>query len=122
MGLTSEQTQIIKATAPILQEHGLAITTHFYRILLAEIPCLRAIFNQARQVRGHQARALADALFACATKIDNIAVLRPVVEHVCQKRASLFVRPEQYDVVRTYLLRSLADVLGTAATPAVLDA
>ena len=122
MALTPEQTQIIKATAPVLQEHGLTITTHFYNTLLAEVPCLRTVFNHAHQATGHQARALADALFAYASNIDNLAALGPFVEHVCQKHVSLFVRPEQYDVVGTYLLRSLSEVLGEAATPPILDA
>ena len=122
MGLTTEQTAIIKATIPVLQEHGLTITTHFYQTLLAEIPALNSVFNQAHQATGHQARALAGALVAYASNIDKLAALAPFLERVCNKHVSLFVRPEQYAVVGTYLLRSLSAVLGDACTPPILDA
>lgn len=38
--LSPEQIQIIKATAPVLQERGKEITTLFYKDMLTEIPDL----------------------------------------------------------------------------------
>lgn len=120
--LTPEQVQIIKATVPVLKEHGNAITTSFYATLLAENPTLNAVFNQANQANNHQATALASSLYAYATHIDDLGVLSPAVEKICHKHASLYIRSEQYDVVGTYLLRAMGDVLGAALTPEILDA
>ncbi|GFF51876.1 hypothetical protein IFM46972_09400 [Aspergillus udagawae] len=54
--LTLKQIEVIRATVPILQEHGAAITTTFYRSMLTEHPELNNVFNTANQVNGHQAR------------------------------------------------------------------
>ncbi|KAK3725945.1 Nitric oxide oxidoreductase [Vermiconidia calcicola] len=122
MGLTSEQVQTIRSTAPILQEHGNTITTSFYSTMLKEVPDLKNVFNQANQVNGHQPAALAASLHAYATNIDDLGALSPAVEKICQKHASLYIQPKQYEVVGEYLLRAMGEVLGSALTPEVLDA
>lgn len=120
--LTPDQVAIIKSTVPVLQEHGNAITTHFYATLLKENPALNNIFNQANQANNHQASALASALYAYAANIDNLGVLSPAVEKICHKHASLYIRPEQYKIVGEYLLRAMGDVLGAALSSEVLGA
>jgi nitric oxide dioxygenase len=122
MSLTQEQVQTIKATVPVLQQHGNAITSSFYDTLLKEVPDLNNVFNQANQRNQHQAQALAGALYAYASNIDDLGVLSPAVEKICHKHASLYIRPEQYEVVGTYLLRAMGDVLGSALTPEILEA
>ncbi|KAH0400101.1 flavohemoglobin, partial [Aureobasidium melanogenum] len=122
MSLTPEQVKLIKATVPVLKEHGTAITAHFYELLLKENPSLNGIFNQTNQKNGHQAGALAGSLYAYASHIDDLGVLSPAVEKICHKHASMYVRPEHYDVVGTYLLRAMGDVLGAALTPELLEA
>ncbi|EMC99462.1 hypothetical protein BAUCODRAFT_337528 [Baudoinia panamericana UAMH 10762] len=122
MALTPGQVDIIRSTVPVLKEHGNDITKSFYETLLAEVPDLNNVFNQANQRNNHQAAALASALYAYASHIDDLGVLSPAVEKICQKHASLYIKPEQYDVVGTYLLRAMGDVLGSALTPEVRDA
>jgi nitric oxide dioxygenase len=122
MPLSVEQVQIIKSTVPVLAEHGNAITTSFYSTMLKENPVLYNIFSRTNQDNGHQPRALAAALYAYAANIDNLAVLGPAVELMCQRHASLFIRPEHYDIVGRYLLAAMGSVLGSALTPDVLDA
>ncbi|KAL1967070.1 hypothetical protein VTN77DRAFT_3594 [Rasamsonia byssochlamydoides] len=122
MGLTPEQVKLIKATVPVLQDHGNAITTTFYQNMLAENPELNAIFNTANKVTGRQPRALAAALFAYATHIDDLGALAPAVELICHKHASLYIRPEHYKIVGTYLLAAMKQVLGDALTPEIHDA
>ncbi|GAB1738463.1 hypothetical protein NU219Hw_g3269t1 [Hortaea werneckii] len=122
MSLTAEQVQIIRSTVPVLQQHGNDITTLFYHTMIDENPELRNIFNQANQFNKHQPRALAGALYAYASHIDDVGALAPAVEKICQRHASLYVRPEQYDIVGKYLLRAMGDVLGSALTPEVLEA
>ena len=116
MALTPDQVQLIKATVPILREHGKEITTTFYKTMLADHPALNDIFNQANQATGHQASALADSLYAYASHINDLGVLAPAVERIDQKHSSLHVQPEQYDIVGTYLLKAMKDVLGDALT------
>ncbi|KAI6859263.1 flavohemoglobin [Hortaea werneckii] len=122
MSLTADQVQIIRSTVPVLQQHGNDITTLFYHTMIDENPELRNIFNQANQFNNHQPRALAGALYAYASHIDDVGALTPTVEKICQRHASLYVRPEQYEIVGKYLLRAMGDVLGSALTPEVLEA
>jgi nitric oxide dioxygenase len=122
MPLSQKQVALIKATVPVLKEHGNAITTCFYDTLLAEELSLNEVFNQANQANGRQASALAGALYAYASHIDNLGALTPAVEKICHKHASLYIKPEQYDVVGRYLLRAMGDVLGSALTDDILDA
>jgi nitric oxide dioxygenase len=122
MSLTPDQAKIIKATVPVLREHGNEITTRFYEEMLAEVPDLNDVFNHTNQVNGHQAAALAGSLYAYAAHIDDLGALSPAVERICQKHASLYVRPEHYKVVGTYLLRAMKEVLGDALTPEIKEA
>ncbi|KAL1651925.1 hypothetical protein SLS58_000048 [Diplodia intermedia] len=122
MPLTPDQAKIIKATVPILAEHGNTITTRFYANMLRENPDLNNIFSNTHQATGHQPRALAMSLYAYASNIDDLGVLAPAVELICQKHASLHIQPEHYGVVGTYLLAAMQEVLGAALTPAVHDA
>jgi nitric oxide dioxygenase len=122
MPLTQEQVQTIKATVPVLKDHGDAITASFYDTLLKDIPDLKNVFNQANQRNRHQAQALAGALYAYASHVDDLGVLAPALERICHKHASLYIQPAQYEVVGIYLLRAMGDVLGSALTPAVLEA
>ncbi|KAJ9104951.1 hypothetical protein QFC19_003746 [Naganishia cerealis] len=122
MPLTPEQVQIVKSTVPVLEEHGESITTVFYRNMLAAHPELNNIFNTTNQINGHQARALAASVYAYAKYIDDLGVLSPAVEQICQKHASLYIQPEQYDIVGEHLLKAMGEVLGEALTPEILDA
>ncbi|EAW07100.1 putative flavohemoprotein [Aspergillus clavatus NRRL 1] len=120
--LTPEQIAIIKATVPVLKDHGTNITTVFYKNMLTEHPDLNKVFNTANQVNGHQARALAGALFAYASHIDDLGALGPAVELICNKHASLYIQPDDYKIVGKYLLEAMKQVLGDACTDEVLDA
>ncbi|OJD40517.1 flavohemoprotein [Diplodia corticola] len=122
MPLTPEQAKIIKATVPILAQHGNTITTRFYANVLRENPDLNNIFSNTHQVTGHQPRALAMSLYAYASNIDDLGVLSPAVELICQKHASLYIQPEHYSVVGTYLLAAMKEILGDALTPDIHDA
>ncbi|TIA21438.1 flavohemo protein [Aureobasidium pullulans] len=122
MSLTPDQVKLIKATVPVLKEHGNTITSHFYQLMLEENPSLNSVFNQTHQKTGHQAGALAGSLYAYASHIDDLGVLAPAVEKICHKHASMYVQPEHYEVVGTYLLRAMGDILGAALTPDILEA
>lgn len=120
--VTPAQIEIVKATAPVLKEHGTTITTVFYQNMLGNNPELKNIFSITSQANGRQPRALANAVLGYATYIDNLPVLTHAVERIAHKHASLFVTPEQYNIVGKYLLEAIGQVLGPAATPEIVDA
>ena len=82
----------------------------------------RVVFNQANQCNGHQAAALAGSLYAYAAHIDDLGVLSPAMERISQKHSSLYIQPEQYVIVGTYLLQAMKKVLGDDLTPEIHDA
>ncbi|KAJ5467988.1 Globin [Penicillium sp. IBT 31633x] len=120
--MTPDQIAVIKATVPVLAEHGNTITTVFYRNMLAAHPELNTVFNTPNQVNGHQPRALAGALYAYASYIDDLGALSSAVELICNKHASLYIKPDDYKIVGKYLLEAMAEVLGAALTPEIHDA
>lgn len=120
--LTSSQRAVVKATAPVLKEHGETITTLFYKNMLDANPELRNIFNETNQFGGAQPRALAGAVFAYATYIDDLMKLTAAVERIAHKHASLSVQPEHYPIVGKFLLEAIATVLGDACTPEIAEA
>jgi nitric oxide dioxygenase len=120
--LTSAQTEIVKATVPVLQAHGEAITATFYRNLFAAHPELYNIFNPANQHNGGQQRSLAAAVLAYAQHIENPFVLGQMLERIESKHVSLEVLPEHYPIVGKFLLGAIKETLGAAATPDILDA
>lgn len=109
--------QQVKATAPILKQHGVVLTSHFYQRMFQHNPELKNIFNQGHQHAGQQQQALAMAVAAYAEHIDAPEVLLPVLERVAHKHASLGIRAEHYPIVGKHLLASIREVLGEEAAP-----
>ncbi|WWC87451.1 uncharacterized protein L201_002340 [Kwoniella dendrophila CBS 6074] len=120
--LTQKQREIIKSTAPILAEHGVTITTHFYKNMIRAHPELRDVFSESSQKLGHQPRALAAAVYAYACNIDDLTPLLPVVDRIAYKHTSLHIVAEQYGIVGKHLIQSIVDILGDAVTPEIGDA
>lgn len=112
----------IDASVPVLREHGLVITSTFYRNMFAAHPELTNLFNMGNQANGLQQQSLASAVFAYAANIDNAAALGPVVSRIVHKHASVGITAEHYPIVGRHLLGAIQEVLGDAATPALLSA
>lgn len=120
--LTQKTKDLVKATAPVLAEHGQAIIGHFYKRMFAAHPELLNTFNVSHQERGEQQQALARAVYAYAANIENPESLMAVLQGIANKHASLGVRPEQYPIVGEHLLASIKEVLGDAATDDIISA
>jgi nitric oxide dioxygenase len=120
--MTTDQKQLVKATVPVLREHGVLLTTHFYDRMFRHNPELRHVFNMGNQQNKKQQTALAMAVLAYAEHIENPSVLMPVIDSIGHKHTSLSIRAEHYAIVGEHLLASIAEVLGEAATPELLDA
>ncbi len=121
--LTADQTAVIKSTVPILEAGGEALTTHFYKIMLADYPQVRPLFNQAHQASGTQPRALANGVLMYAKNIDRLQELGSLAGQIVNKHVALQVLPEHYPIVGACLLRAIREVLGQdIATDLVIDA
>ncbi|OAH53055.1 nitric oxide dioxygenase [Domibacillus aminovorans] len=120
--LSQKTIDIVKSTAPILETHGVDITTYFYKTMFEAHPELLNIFNHANQSQGRQQTALANTVYAAAQYIDQLEVLLPTVKQIAQKHRSLTVKPEHYPIVGEYLLKAIKGVLGDAATDEIIGA
>lgn len=121
--MASQKTiEIVKSTAPVLAIHGDSITKVFYQRLFENHPALKSVFNMSHQAHGTQSKALANAVYAYAANIDNLAVLSSAVEQITQKHSSLNVTAEMYQIVGTNLLAAIKEVLKDTATPDIMEA
>ncbi|CAD6559996.1 NO-inducible flavohemoprotein [Paraburkholderia metrosideri] len=121
--LSAEHRAIVKATVPLLESGGEALTTHFYTMLMSEHPEVRPLFNQANQASGAQPRALANGVLMYARHIDQLEQLGGLVSQIINKHVALNILPEHYPIVGQCLLKSIREVLGAdIATDAVIEA
>ena len=120
--LTTQQIELVKATVPVLREHGVALTSHFYKRMLSHNPELMQVFNMGHQRAGFQQQALAGAVLAYAENIENLPALLGAVAHIANKHVSVGIRAEHYPIVGKHLIASIKEVLGDAATPELIDA
>lgn len=80
------------------------------------------LFNMSHQKDGEQPKALALAVLAYARNIENLGALGGMVERIAEKHVGLNILPEHYPYVADALLGAIAQVLGDAATPEILEA
>lgn len=114
--------EIVKATVPVLEEHGTAITTVFYKNMFDQHPELLDIFNETNQKLGRQQTALAMTVLAAAKHLDKLAVLLPQVTQISHKHRALQILPEHYPIVGHHLIGAIKEVLGEAANDDIIDA
>ena len=119
---SKENIAIVKATVPVLKEHGETITKVFYTNLFEEHPELKNVFNMTHQKKGSQQKVLANAVFQYAVHIDKLEMLGDAVETIAHKHSSLSISKEAYPIVGKHLLGAIKEVLGQAASPEILGA
>ncbi|MDR3505565.1 MAG: globin domain-containing protein [Acidocella sp.] len=120
--LSPETIAIVKATAPALQQHGVAITTRMYERLFKDAE-IKALFDEAAQISGEQPRRLAGAILAFAKNVDNLHIISAAIENMAAKHVSTGVKPEHYPAVAAALLPAIRDALGEeTATDEILNA
>ena len=123
--LSSQSTQVVRATLPIIGAAIGEITPIFYQRLFRAHPELeRDLFNRGNQARGDQQAALASAIAAYATLL--VAEDGPdpldVLARIAHKHASLGITEDQYPIVHEHLFAAIVEVLGDAVTPDVANA
>jgi len=118
--MLSQQTKdIVKATAPVLQDKGVEITTRMYARMADEEPELKTLFANTKD---GQADRLAAAVLAYAQNIDKLEALGPSVAAIAKKHVNAKVLPEHYPIVGGLLLAAMKDVLGDALTDEITQA
>ena len=120
--LDQKTIDIIKSTVPVLKEHGVEITTTFYKNMFTNNPEIKAYFNMAKQESGEQPKALAMAVLAAAQNIDNLEAILPAVKKIGVAHVRTNVKPEHYPIIGQNLLAAIKEVLGDAATEEILNA
>ena len=120
--LSASAKPYIEASVPVLRQHGLAITTLFYKNMFESHPELMNLFNMGNQANGTQQQSLAAAVFAYAANIENTDALKPVIERIVHKHVSVGIKPEHYPIVGSHLIGAIKSVLGDAATPELIAA
>lgn len=119
--LSPETISIIKSTAPVLQKHGVEITTRMYERLFID-PEIKALFDEAAQKSGEQPKRLAAAILAFANNVDRLEVIDSAVNNICARHVATHIKAEHYPAVADALLPAIKDVLGEAATDDILNA
>lgn len=117
--MNNETKAVIKATAPVIKEHGEAITTEMYKILFEKYPQTQALFKNAAP---DQYKKLANAVYAYAANIDQLENLGKGIEQMAEAHVKTQVLPEHYPMVADALLQAIKNVLGDAATDEVMAA
>lgn len=120
--LSEETKSIVKATIPVLEEHGTEITSAFYKHMFEQHPELLNVFNKTNQKLGRQQTALAQTVIAAAKHIDHLEAIIPNVNQIAHKHRALEIKPEHYPIVGENLIWAIQHVLGDAATPEIVDA
>lgn len=120
--LSDETIDIVKSTVLTLEKSGTAVTDRMYHLLFRTEE-VRELFNQSHHGEtGSQSKALTAAILAYARNIDNLGALGTRVERIVQKHTGLNILPRHYPFVAEALLGAIKDVMGEAATEAVLAA
>lgn len=110
---------IIKSTAPVLKEHGEAITTEMYKIMFAKYPQVKPMFKDQP---ADQYKKLASAVYAYADNIDQLDKLSKGIEKMVSAHVRTGVQPEHYPIVGECLIQAIKNILGEAATDEVVQA
>ncbi len=117
--MTEETKAIIKSTAPVLKEHGEAITQEMYKIMFNNHPEIQGLFKDQAP---DQHKKLANAVYAYAANIDQLDKLGKGIETMVNAHVKTNVQPEHYPIVGASLLQAIKNVLGDAATDEIINA
>jgi len=122
MNLTDKTIKIIKATVPIIEKNSVELTKKFYPLLFTRNPTIRIFFNREHVRNGTLPRAVTASIIEYANNIDNLDAIKPLINDIAEKHASLNIKPVQYSVVIKCMLEAIGNVLGTKGTHAVKSA
>ncbi|MDH5465740.1 MAG: globin domain-containing protein [Thiovulaceae bacterium] len=117
--MTQQTIDIVKSTAPVIKEHGEAITSAMYPILFEKYPQTKELFANSDK---DQYKKLANAVYAYAANIDKLENLGSGIETMALAHVKTKVQPEHYPMVGDAVLTAIKQVLGDAATDEIINA
>ncbi|MFQ5787910.1 MAG: NO-inducible flavohemoprotein, partial [Thermodesulfobacteriota bacterium] len=120
--LADKTIEIIKSTAPVIEEKATELAKSLYPIMFSRYPGIKVFFNQTHMREGTQPRAFAASIVEYANSIDNLDAIKPLVNDIAEKHASLNIKPVQYSLVTSCILEVIETVLGDTGTPKVMIA
>jgi nitric oxide dioxygenase len=123
--LSAQSLPLIETTLPLVGERMPAIARNFYGRMFAAHPDLfDGLFSRSNQKNGSQQQALAGSIAVFATHLVRNPDTTPeaMLSRIAHKHVSLDIRPEQYDVVYTYLFEAIADELSDVITAEIAGA
>ncbi|RLL97863.1 hypothetical protein CFD26_105259 [Aspergillus turcosus] len=120
--LAPKQIAIIKATVPVLQKHGTAITTYVLRKHSDRASGTQQRVQHSQPGQWSSSTRAGGCPFHKRFHIDEPGSLGPAVELICNKHASLYIHPDDYKIVGKYLLEAMKEVLGDVCIDNILDA
>ncbi len=118
MNLTDKTIKTIKATAPIIEQNTAELTKKFYPFLFTRNPTIKIFFNREHVRNGTLPRAVTASIIEYANNIDNLDAIKPLINDIAEKHASLNIKPVQYSVVIKCMLEVIGKSLGTKGTHA----
>ncbi len=106
---------LLRESFDLVVERSPKLTHRFYEILFERYPPTRAMFPEQRRQR--QEGMLTEALVAVLDHLEDAPWLTSTLHALGAKHIDYGVTPEMYDWVGDALLRTLAEVAGSAWSP-----
>jgi nitric oxide dioxygenase len=117
--LTEKTIALIKATLPVMQEHGEAIAAKTYELLFKHYPQTHPLFSKAP---ANQPKILARSVILYSEHIDNLAVISPILDKIAQKHVAADVHPGHYPMFGHSFIQAMREVLGKSVDEDVIMA
>ena len=119
MELSQQTIAAVKASLPLIQEHGLEISSRMYEILFEKYPQTKALFPESIE---KQPKILTAAIEAYASNIEQIEKLHDKLMYIANTHVKSHVLEEHYPMVGDALIMAMKEVLADKATSETLEA
>ncbi len=119
MELSQKTIVTIKASIPLIQDHGLEISSRMYDILFEKYPETKAFFSGSIE---KQPKILTAAIAAYAENIDQIEKLHDKIIYIANAHVKSHVLEDHYPMVGDAILLAMKEILADKATPEILKA
>ncbi|MDF1879914.1 hypothetical protein JHD50_01130 [Sulfurimonas sp. MAG313] len=119
MSLTKETIAMIKQSSGLIELNASKISENMYTLLFDLYPQHIEMFDNAPS---NQHELLAETISLYAVNIDNLAILKPVLEKISRTHENMGVQEKHYAHVLEVMLLAFKNVLKDKATVPLLKA
>jgi hemoglobin-like flavoprotein len=117
--MTPQQIQTVKDSWRLIEPQPLEVAGLFYKRLFELDPALRPLFSGDLQAQGLKLMAALQQVVGALGHLDTVL---PAVQQLARRHVGYGVQAAHYDTVGDALAWTLAQGLGAAATPELLQA